>query len=137
MVVWQFWKTWTFFLAPILLLPILWIDPEQVRAMRMLYILCLMGLYWMTSVLPLPITSLIPLAAFPLAEIADTKDVGTKYFNATLFVFMSGLVLAIVVEETGLHRRIALNVLKISFLRKKSWGVMIGNYYNNTNYIMY
>ena len=92
-----------------------------------------MGLYWMTSVLPLPITSLIPLAAFPLAEIADTKDVGTKYFNATLFVFMSGLVLAIVVEETGLHRRIALNVLKISFLRKKSWGVMIGNYYNTTH----
>ena len=104
MVVWQFWKTWTFFLAPILLLPILWIDPEEVISMRMLYILSLMGLYWMTSVLPLPITSLIPLAAFPLAEIADTKDVGTKYFNATLFVFMGGIVLAIVVEETGLHR---------------------------------
>ena len=56
----------------------------------------------------------------------DTNEVGKSYFNATLFVFMSGILLAIVVEETGLHKRIALQILKIRFLRSRSWGVMLG-----------
>ena len=56
----------------------------------------------------------------------DTNEVGKSYFNATLFVFMSGILLALVVEETGLHKRIALQILKIRFLRTRSWGVMLG-----------
>ena len=39
------------------------------RAMRCLYIICIMGGYWMFQILPLPITSLIPIVAFPLGTI--------------------------------------------------------------------
>ena len=37
--------------------------------MRCLYIICIMGGYWMFQILPLPVTSLIPIVAFPLGTI--------------------------------------------------------------------
>ena len=42
------------------------------HAMRCLYVLCIMATYWMTSVFPLAITSLIPVAIFPLFGILST-----------------------------------------------------------------
>ena len=127
----MFWKTYLMILIPILLLPILYVvdpDPNQTRAMRMLYILCLMACYWMFQIFDLPITSLIPIVAFPLAEISDTKEVGSKYFNSTIFVFMAGIMIAIVVEETDLHKRIALLVLKVKFFRSTTLGLMMGKH---------
>ena len=98
----EFWKTWILFLVPLALLPILWIDPENIRAMRCLYILALMGAYWMFQALPLPITSLLPIVAFPLAQIASTADVCRSYFNATMFMFIGGLIMAIGIEASRL-----------------------------------
>ena len=42
------------------------------HAMRCLYVLTIMATYWMTSVFPLAITSLIPVALFPLLGILST-----------------------------------------------------------------
>ena len=122
----EFWKTWILFLAPLLLLPILWIDLENIRAMRCLYILALMGAYWMFQALPLPITSLLPIVAFPLAQIASTADVCGSYFNATMFMFVGGLIMAIGIEASGLHKRLALNILMLKCVRQQQWGIMLG-----------
>ena len=122
----EFWKTWILFLVPLALLPILWIDPENIRAMRCLYILALMGAYWMFQALPLPITSLLPIVAFPLAQIASTADVCRSYFNATMFMFIGGLIMAIGIEASGLHKRLALNILMLKPVRQHQWGIMLG-----------
>ena len=42
------------------------------HAMRCLYVLAIMATYWMTSVFPLAITSLIPVALFPLMGVLST-----------------------------------------------------------------
>ncbi len=36
------------------------------------YVLLLMAIYWMTAALPLPVTSLIPLIAFPMFGVLST-----------------------------------------------------------------
>ena len=56
------------------------------HAMRCLYVLAIMATYWMTSVYPLAITSLIPVALFPLLGILSTVifpllyNICTNYF---------------------------------------------------------
>ena len=85
--------------------------------MRCLYIICIMGGYWMFQILPLPVTSLIPIVAFPLAKIAGTNEVCSSYFNGTMFMFIGGLVMAIGLEEVGVQKRLALWILSTKWLR--------------------
>ena len=85
--------------------------------MRCLYIICIMGVYWMFQILPLPVTSLIPIVAFPLAKIAGTNEVCSSYFNGTMFMFIGGLIMAIGLEEVGVQKRLALWILSTKWLR--------------------
>ena len=48
------------------------LDGAPSHAMRCLYVLAIMATYWMSSVFPLAITSLIPVALFPLLGILST-----------------------------------------------------------------
>lgn len=46
-----------------------------------------MAIYWMTEALPLPITSLIPVVAFPLFGILDTGTVCMAYMKVLYILF--------------------------------------------------
>ncbi|KAF3421901.1 hypothetical protein E2986_03364 [Frieseomelitta varia] len=84
-----------------------------VRAMRCLYVVGLMAMFWMTEVLPLPITGLIPVVLYPLMGIMNTVDTCTCYMNDTTMMFIGSMVIAIVIENSGLHMRIALLIIKM------------------------
>lgn len=47
------------------------------------YILIIMAAYWCTDILPLAITGLIPVFAFPLTGIMTTKEVCYNYMNVS------------------------------------------------------
>lgn len=72
----------------------------------------LMGTMWMTEAIPLAITALIPLVAFPVLGvgkgIAGIGDVGASYGSSTIWLFMGGFFLALAMERWHLQRRIAL-----------------------------
>uniref|UniRef100_A0A1I7WW19 CitMHS domain-containing protein n=1 Tax=Heterorhabditis bacteriophora TaxID=37862 RepID=A0A1I7WW19_HETBA len=76
------------------------------------YVVAIMGLYWVFEVLPLAITALIPMVAFPFFEIMKSDDVAQAYLPDTSFLFIGGLMVAVAVEKSELHTRIALFVLK-------------------------
>ncbi|KIH65081.1 hypothetical protein ANCDUO_04598 [Ancylostoma duodenale] len=117
------------------------------------YVVSIMGLYWMfevsrcflenpqkilsdgkirvlqhyklIKVLPLAITALIPMVAFPFFEIMKSEDVAQAYLPDTSFLFIGGLMVAVAVEKSELHTRIALFVLKIVGSQPKWYGITI------------
>jgi len=72
-----------------------------------------MAAYWMTEALPLPITSLMPMVLLPFLGLMSTNEVGINYLKSTNFMFLGGLVLALAVEHSGLHLRIALKIMML------------------------
>jgi len=71
----------------------------------------LMAALWMTEALPLPATSLLPIALFPIAGVATIKEASAPYANPLIYLFMGGFLIALAMEKWGLHKRIALRVI--------------------------
>ncbi len=86
-----------------------------------------MAVWWVTEAAPLAMTSLIPLVVFPLLAVRGVRDVAPNYSDHLVFLFLGGFILALAVERSGLHRRIALAVLDTigSSPRRLVWGFLL------------
>lgn len=71
----------------------------------------LMAAWWLTVALPLPATSLLPLALFPLLGIAQIGTAARPYASDVIFLFMGGFMLGLAMERWNLHKRLALNII--------------------------
>jgi sodium-dependent dicarboxylate transporter 2/3/5 len=71
-----------------------------------------MAVWWMSEAVPIPITSLLPIVLFPVLGIAPIGQAAAPYANPLIYLFMGGFILAIGMEKTGLHKRIALALLR-------------------------
>ncbi len=71
----------------------------------------LMAAWWMTEALPLTATALLPFLVLPFAGISDAKETASAYYSPILFLILGGAFIALTVERTGLHRRLALGLL--------------------------
>lgn len=72
----------------------------------------LMALLWLTEAIPMGMTALIPLVAFPLAGINTMEKTAAPYANSAVFLFMGGFLVAAAFERWGLHRRLAFFALR-------------------------
>ena len=72
----------------------------------------LMAVWWVTEALPLPVTSLLPLVLFPVFGVLSIDDAAAPYANDLIFLFLGGFMLALAMQRWGLHRRIALVVVR-------------------------
>lgn len=70
-----------------------------------------MAAWWMTEALPLYATALLPFLVLPLAGVADANRTASSYYSPVIFLFIGGAFLALTIERTGLHRRLALAIL--------------------------
>lgn len=87
------------------------LDGNPRAAAVTLALIVLMGVWWMTEVLPLPATALLPAIVFPVFGVAEINDVAQSYSNKVIFLFLGGFVLALAMQRWNVHRHIALRVV--------------------------
>ncbi len=73
----------------------------------------LMAGWWITEAIPIPATSILPVALFPLLGIMDGRTTAQTYFNHLIFLFIGGFLFALSMQKWDLHRRIALRILRM------------------------
>jgi len=81
------------------------------NAWKVAAIVSLMAIWWATEAIPVPVTALLPLALFPLLQITSFKIAALPYANPNIYLFLGGFMLAIAIERTGLHKRMALKMI--------------------------
>lgn len=84
----------------------------------------LMATWWVTEVLPISATAMLPLVLFPILGIVDIDTAAAPYADPMIFLFLGGFVIAIAMQRWDLHRRIALNI--IHFIGSKPRNIIAG-----------
>ena len=74
-------------------------------------IVALMAIWWATEAIPVPVTALLPLALFPLVGVASFKEAALPYANPNIYLFLGGFMLALAIERSGRHKRMALHMI--------------------------
>jgi sodium-dependent dicarboxylate transporter 2/3/5 len=74
-------------------------------------VVTLMAIWWATEAIPVPVTALLPLALFPILGITTFKEAAQPYANPNIYLFLGGFMLALAIERSGLHKRMALHII--------------------------
>ncbi len=82
------------------------------KAPAMAAIVTLMAVWWIFEVIPIPATSLFPIVLMPLMGIMDVEESTAYYGKSTIFLFLGGFILALALQESNVHRRMALHILQ-------------------------
>jgi len=110
------WRKVLFFSAPFIAFFIIFfveIEPDNPAIKNTLAVAVLMALWWVAEIVPLAITSLLPIALFPMLGIMNGKAVSSTYFNHVIFLFIGGFLVALAIQKWGLHKRIAITILNV------------------------
>lgn len=105
------------FLGPALAIGMLLLDPPaglSESGWRTAAIGILMATWWATEAIPIAATAFIPMVVFPLLDVATIQDAVAPYSNKVIYLFLGGFIVAFAMQRWNLHRRIALNVLRVA-----------------------
>ena len=71
----------------------------------------LCAMWWIFEPIPIPATSLIPLAVLPLVGVLTPTQVGEAYGSPVILLLLGGFMLSTALARSGAHRRIALGMV--------------------------
>ncbi len=87
--------------------------PLDPGVLNVLGIAVWMIFWWITEVVPMPVTAFLPLVLFPSLHILDLNATAAHYASPTIFLFLSGFIFALAVEKHRLHARVALHIVRL------------------------
>ena len=92
------------------------IDPALLapEAKSVAAVTILMILLWVTGAIPLEATALLPLILFPVLGVLSPAEVAASYGDQVIFLFLGGFIIAMAMQRWGLHRRIALHIIRVT-----------------------
>ena len=86
-------------------------QPEAIVITAVVAWLCM--LWWIFEPLPIPVTSLLPIAVFPISGVLTSEQVGASVGSPLIILLLGGFLLSRGMESTGAHHRIALSVVNL------------------------
>ncbi|MEC7063288.1 MAG: DASS family sodium-coupled anion symporter [Bacteroidota bacterium] len=78
---------------------------------RLLGVIVWMAIWWISEVVPIAVTALLPIVLFPSCEIMSIQETGANYGHKYIFLFIGGFIIANAIQKWNLHQRIALNII--------------------------
>ena len=107
---------------------LLWFLPTpsglSVAGQRAAAVTALMAVWWIAEALPIYATALVPLVLFPLLGILPADLTAQNYGHNYVLMLLGGFFIAQAIEHQGLHRRLALGVIRTLGSRRSR--IMIG-----------
>jgi sodium-dependent dicarboxylate transporter 2/3/5 len=86
----------------------------EAQANNVMAVAALMITWWIVEALPMPVVALLPLIFFPLLRVETLEEAAAPYANPVIFLFLGGFLLGLAIEKWNLHKRIALNIVRIT-----------------------
>ena len=74
-------------------------------------VLC--AIWWIFEPVPIPVTSLLPLALFQLFDVLTPDQIGASYGSSLILLLLGGFILSSAMERSGAHRRVALGMVNL------------------------
>ncbi|MEW4983619.1 MAG: SLC13 family permease [Cycloclasticus sp.] len=106
-------KQGSLFLGPVLaLLVFYWLhsgDTTDIAITAAVAVWCVS--WWIFEPVPIPVTSLLPLALFPLTGVLTGEQVAAAYGNKLVLLLLGGFLLSTAISHCGAHRRLALTMV--------------------------
>jgi len=69
--------------------------------------------WWATEAIAIPVTSLVPFAAFPLFGVINHRDAAAGMGSHVILLMLGGFLMAKALEKTGAHKRFAMLILRL------------------------
>ena len=73
----------------------------------------LMITWWVCEVVPLAVTSCLPLILCPFLRLSSFKDIAVNYAHPVVFLLLGGFLLGRAVQSSGLHKRLMIALLSV------------------------
>lgn len=113
--------------GPLLLVAILLFPRPEVfspEAWRVIAIAAMMICWWVTEAVPLAVTAILPMVLLPVFGISSMGEATTPFASPIVYLFFGGFMIALAMEKWDLHRRIALNIVRMTGTNAN--GILLG-----------
>ena len=70
-------------------------------------------IWWVFEPVPIPVTSLLPLAVFQISGVLTANEVGQSYGSPLILLLLGGFILSKSMERSGAHLRLALFMVNL------------------------
>lgn len=108
--------------GPLAFLLVRWAGPEALGPdqREVLGVGAWMLVWWLSEVVPLAVTGLLPIIILPLFGVVSLRDATSPYANDIIFLFLAGFLIASALEYWGAHLRLALRIVSAAGRRGSS-----------------
>jgi solute carrier family 13 (sodium-dependent dicarboxylate transporter), member 2/3/5 len=109
-------REWALWLGPLLALTcasLLLVSGQNREVAIVSFVAIICVAWWIFEPIPIPVTSLLPLAVLPLTGVLTPAEVGQAYGSPIILLLLGGFLLSQAMEHSGAHRRIAIGMVNL------------------------
>lgn len=79
-----------------------------------------MAIWWATEATHVAVTAFLPLILFPILGVGKMSVTASSYSHPIIYLFLGGFIMAIAIEKSRLHLRVALGIFQMAGVKARS-----------------